>query len=1056
MPSTARLIVASLFLPSGVQFANPAPASPSLSTTTDNIEPISEEGQEVAPPASPPAPSYPEALGERPKDIPAVSLDGTNEPYHPKIGLGVLPGPSVFLKERSLSGLGPGGIGGVSGSKSSGIPSTPGLGGGFKSSQGLSIIDDLTKASKAPSPSPTPGVAGPVENPFFPTSTTNTSTATPEGNKSPIRPAAGDSAGVSLINAATRALNNGSSKLASAVQDATRGVRSEMSLPGTPRATPSGSASASSQKQKSRSPVISQPSQAFHPPPLNSPLTRATSRSSSRRRSSSSHSVFPPHHHALQLIRNPQGNIGLQNALHAIEGETKGMVWVGALADKTDELSESTRVDVEAALWEGDDGGVNRSKPVWINDSVFEGFYDVFCKQILWPTFHYSTVRKDETTNWEDYVRVNQSFADRIVETYKDGDTIFVNDYHLLLVPAMVRAKLPKSIIGLFVHIAFPSSEIFRCLALREELLYGMLGANLIGFQTYNFSRHFRQVCSRVLQDVEATPKGIQLPSSFVDVEVFGIGIDVDTLEAKREEQEVTEWANLLRERYGDTKLIVARDKLDEVKGLKHKLLSFERFLQLYPEWIGKVVLIQVALATTETNEAQENIHDLVTRINSKFSNSITYQPIVFLHTEPPTFSQYLGLLTTADVFINTSLREGMNLTAHEFVRCQEGSYGPMILSEFTGSYSYSSFRSCLPVNPYDYSQVARAINQALTMGEEEKKTRWTELNAHVVDHTAQAWARKYLSHLERAHAGQQSRLPNEIPKFEVSAIQEDYRHAGTRLLLVDLEGVVWNEDPRKTHAEGFNPPAELLDQLKMMTDDPNTVVYLLSGRGVTDLKKIQAAVPKLGLLAEHGCYIKLAGDDANQDWVCTVENLDLSWRAPCIEILNYFSERTPGAYIEDRGTSLVWRFCNEKSGEAESAWAKRAAAEAANHVSDVLAERYKLQIYPGKQAFLVVPRQVTRSHAVALLLSKSSNLKVLPSHFNSSLVPQYDFVAALTTDERLIAALNSLKQSRSRNNPRGSVVVHTVSAGTRQSQAKWACNTVDAAQVLVDLVKDV
>lgn len=193
--------------------------------------------------------------------------------------------------------------------------------------------------------------------------------------------------------------------------------------------------------------------------------------------------------------------------------------------------------------------------------------------------------------------------------------------------------------------------------------------AELLGALT-QFSRHFRQTVSRVLQSVEATPKGIQMGENFVDVEVFGIGIDVESLDYRRSAPEVDEWANSLRERYGDTKLIVARDKLDEVKGLKHKLLSFERFLQMFPAWRGKVVLIQVALATTETNEAQENISDLVTRINSRFS-SLTYQPVVLLHTEPPTFSQYLGLMTAADAFINTSLREGMNLTSHEFIRCR-------------------------------------------------------------------------------------------------------------------------------------------------------------------------------------------------------------------------------------------------------------------------------------------------------------------------------------------------------------------------------------------------
>lgn len=327
------------------------------------------------------------------------------------------------------------------------------------------------------------------------------------------------------------------------------------------------------------------------PPTATSPTTtfpptlgRTASRSSSRRRSSSyaqgsspllatagsagagggssAASVTGGGEVPFHLTHNPQGNIGLQNALQAIKSDCKEVVWVGALGNRTDAITEPLRSEIEDRLW-----SEQRSVAVWLEDEAFVGHYDVFCKQILWPTFHYSTVRKEETTNWEDYVAVNQAFADRLIETYQEGDIIFVNDYHLLLVPQMVRARLPKSIIGFFLHIAFPSSEIFRCLALREELLHGVLGADLVGFQTYNFARHFRQTVSRVLQNVEATPKGIlTAQGSTVDVEVFGIGIDVETLEIRREEPEVEEWAKLLRERYGDTKLIVARDKLDEVK----------------------------------------------------------------------------------------------------------------------------------------------------------------------------------------------------------------------------------------------------------------------------------------------------------------------------------------------------------------------------------------------------------------------------------------------------------------------------------------------------------
>lgn len=187
----------------------------------------------------------------------------------------------------------------------------------------------------------------------------------------------------------------------------------------------------------------------------------------------------------------------------------------------------------------------------------------------------------------------------------------------------------------------------------------------------------------------------------------------------------MAEWVSVLRQRYADMRIIVGRDKLDEIQGVKHKLTAFEYFLDKNPSWQGKVVLIQVALQTSELNEAAAGgVADVVSRVNSRYS-TLTYQPVVFLHTQDLTFSQYLALLTVADAFIVTSLREGMALRTHEFVECQEGRFRPLILSEFTGSYSYSGFRSCIAINPWDSRGTADAIEQALTMSDEEARSRW-------------------------------------------------------------------------------------------------------------------------------------------------------------------------------------------------------------------------------------------------------------------------------------------------------------------------------------------
>jgi trehalose-6-phosphate synthase len=190
------------------------------------------------------------------------------------------------------------------------------------------------------------------------------------------------------------------------------------------------------------------------------------------------------------------------------------------------------------------------------------------------------------------YVKVNQAFADTIIRNYKRGDVIWVHDYHLLLVPAMVRKKLPDAQIGFFLHVAFPSSEVFRCLAVRKELLEGMLGSSLVGFQTEEYGRHFLQTCNRLLC-VEATNEGVQLEDRFVNIATLPIGIDPISLSSTREGAAVEEWIQVIKERYRGKKLIVGRDKLDHVRGVRQKMLSYELFLNKYPEWRDKVCIFR-------------------------------------------------------------------------------------------------------------------------------------------------------------------------------------------------------------------------------------------------------------------------------------------------------------------------------------------------------------------------------------------------------------------------------------------------------------------------------
>ena len=515
-------------------------------------------------------------------------------------------------------------------------------------------------------------------------------------------------------------------------------------------------------------------------------------------RSDSHDRVFA--HAGWKVVSADQGNGGLRNAAEAAarEGKLGDYTWVGTLGMPTDALAGTQQLqDIEDNLATEHD-----MLSVFCSDKDFNGHYSHFCKQILWPVFHYQIPdnpksKAYEDHSWKYYVNVNQAFADKIVKNWKRGDVIWVHDYHLLLVPGMIRKKLPDAKIGFFLHVAFPSSEVFRCLAVRKELLEGMLGANLIGFQIHEYTRHFLQTCSRLL-GAEATPDGLQLEDRFVDVVNLPIGIDPISLSQHREEAEVKKWMDIMRERYAGKKLIVARDKLDHVRGVRQKLLSYELFLNKNPEWRDNIVLIQVALSTSEKSELDATVSDIVTRVNSSWAN-LAYQPVVYLKQDID-YAQYLALLSIADALMITSQREGMNLTSHEYLYCQDGKisekkHGSLILSEFTGTSSLFGGNE-LSVNPWDYRACADAIKTALEMSDEEKERRWSKLHEVVNHHTGSHWFTEFMSRLDRVYDEQHRHDQTSVPRLSMSTLIQQYKSTERRLFILDFEGTLVSWGP--------------------------------------------------------------------------------------------------------------------------------------------------------------------------------------------------------------------------------------------------------------------
>ncbi|KAG9307403.1 hypothetical protein G9A89_017232 [Geosiphon pyriformis] len=651
----------------------------------------------------------------------------------------------------------------------------------------------------------------------------------------------------------------------------------------------------------------------------------------------------------------------------------------------------------------------DRVLPVFLDEAEHHGHYEGYCKSVLWPLFHYMlwdavTDGRVEKINWDQYVKVNQRFADQIIEVYRPGDIVWIHDYHLLLVPEMLRKRLPEAPIGLFIHAPFPSSEIFRCLPKRNEVLNGMLGANQIGFQTYSYASHFISNCTRIL-GYESTPKGVDTQGSIVAVSTFPIGIDVQEVEEQRKNPGVATKMSGIREMYTDKKIIVGRDKLDLVKGVMQKLQAFEKFLIDYPQWRNKVVLIQVTSpALTESPKLERKVSELIAHINGTFG-SLEFTPVHHYHNHAIDQDEYLALLSVADIGLITSVRDGMNTTSLEYIMCQRENHGPLILSEFTGM--AGSLSSAIMVNPWDYTGVAKAINEALEMSKEERKAKHLQLYNHITAHTAGYWAKSFIKELCSYLITQEQ--SKSTPYLKVDSLLNQFRKSNKRLILLDYDGTL---TPIVRTPSAAIPPKAILKALKTLALDSRNNLWIISGRDQEALDEWLSDIPGLGLSAEHGSFIKYPNTGK---WVNLTEDVDMGWKTDVMEIFSYYTERTQGSSIEHKRCSITWHYR-----QADPVYGAFQAKEMQNHLESAIMPKLPVEILLGKKNLEVRPTLINKGEIIKRLLGNT---------------PDVDFVFCAgddKTDEDMFRAL------RKSDLDEEFIFCTTIGSASKKTLAQW------------------
>ncbi|MGM0666795.1 MAG: bifunctional alpha,alpha-trehalose-phosphate synthase (UDP-forming)/trehalose-phosphatase [Bacteroidota bacterium] len=578
--------------------------------------------------------------------------------------------------------------------------------------------------------------------------------------------------------------------------------------------------------------------------------------------------------------------------------------WVGHTGIENYECSSQEKINLDRELKKFS------YIPVYTESEDFEHFLHGFSKNTIWPLFHYfpqDTTYDDKA--WESYNTVNRLYAEKLASVMDKGDILWIHDYHLLLLPKMMRELNPDVSIGLFIHIPWPSYEVFRLLPWRTEILEGMLGSDLIGFHTYGYVRHFLSSIRRLL-GFDTVFNRISIEERTLMADAFPKGIhyekfekELKTLKANgsSKENQIRKQLHSHIKGSKDKKIILSIDPLDYTKGIPQRIGAFELFLQEHPEYIEKVSLLLIALPSRETGIAYDNlkrqVDEFVGRVNGNYG-TIAWTPIIYLN-QYFSIEELIELYAFSNIALILPFRDGMNMAAKEYIASRLDGRGVLILSELAGA--AKELHEAIIVNPNNLGAVVTAIKQALEMPEEEQVRRNSVMIDRLKRYTLDRWANEFISKLEGVKQIQASTLTRKVSENKRKEIISAYKDSKKRILFLDYDGTLsWF----RKNPEDARPDEELYNILEKLTGDTNNTVTIISGRDKETLGRWFSDKWKLHFIAEHGVWLKHPGGNWHM-----MEQIDNEWKNSVQPLLEFFVDQTPQTFIEHKNFSLVWHY---------------------------------------------------------------------------------------------------------------------------------------------------
>lgn len=584
---------------------------------------------------------------------------------------------------------------------------------------------------------------------------------------------------------------------------------------------------------------------------------------------------------------------GLATALKSFYKEY-GSIWVGWPGLTVEDSTPEEMEEIRSGLKE------HRCRGVFLSSEDVDRYYEGFSNETIWPLFHYFlTYTTMDPENWEAYKRVNEEFAKEILKIARKGDTIWIHDYHLFLLPRLLRKKVPDLSIGFFLHIPFPSSEVFRTLPWRNEILRGMLGADLIGFHTYDYVLHFISSVRRLLGHENSLGK-IKIGSRTVNVSSFPISIDFDYFSTATKDQEVEKEKERMIERVGNRKIIMSIDRMDYTKGIPERIKAYGRFLEKHPEYHEKVTLINVAspsrIGVDTYQDLKLEVEQLVGEVNGKYTK-LGWVPVWYIFQNIPQ-EQLLALYCSSQVALITPLRDGMNLIAKEFIASKSDYKGVLILSELAGA--AKELGEALHVNPNNIEEVADAIYEALEMTERKQMKSNRIMRDRIEMYDVDKWASDFMGELKKTKEMQVKTGFRKMDGQMIEALLQDLKGSKRRLIMLDYDGTLTKF--KGTPEEAF-PDDEIIGIIQGLIEHKGNEMVIVSGRDRDTLEEWFGGLD-INLVAEHGVWVRQRG----KEWEM-MERLESSWKETIRPVLESYVIKTPGSFVEEKGYSLAWHF---------------------------------------------------------------------------------------------------------------------------------------------------